>query len=74
MNATSTTSQSSAIITTIIKEGKDVDRMENSPFDLDLETPTDLTLEAIEEGREIARDEQEKGYSNMDDLKKALEE
>lgn len=43
------------------------------PFSLKLDLPNDTTIAAIEEGRRIAYDENIKGYSNMDDLKKALE-
>ncbi len=43
------------------------------PFPLKLEIPNDITTSAIEEGRKIAYDDSVKGYSNMDDLKKALE-
>lgn len=44
------------------------------PFDLKLDTPNNLTATAIEEGRRIAYDDAIKGYSNMEDLRKALEE
>lgn len=43
------------------------------PFPLKLEIPNDITTSAIEEGRKIAYDDSVKGYSDMDDLKKALE-
>ncbi|WP_077368370.1 type II toxin-antitoxin system RelB/DinJ family antitoxin [Anaerosalibacter sp. Marseille-P3206] len=43
------------------------------PFALKLDTPNSLTIRAIEEGRKIAYDDTVKGYSNIDDLKKALE-
>ncbi len=43
------------------------------PFALKLDTPNSLTAAAIEEGRKIAADTTVKGYSNMEDLKKALE-
>lgn len=43
------------------------------PFALKLDTPNSLTIAAIEEGRKIAYDDTVKGYSNIDDLKKALE-
>lgn len=42
------------------------------PFALKLEMPNDLTRLAIEEGILIAQDKNVKGYSNIDDLKKAL--
>ncbi|MGI6602320.1 MAG: type II toxin-antitoxin system RelB/DinJ family antitoxin [Saccharofermentanales bacterium] len=44
------------------------------PFDLKLDTPNSLTAAAIEEGRRIACDDTIKGYSSMEDLRKALEE
>lgn len=44
------------------------------PFALKLEQPNEVTMMAIEEGRSIARDTTVKGYTNMDDLKAALEE
>jgi len=43
------------------------------PFDLKLDVPNETTAAAIEEGRNIAYDKSTKSYSNMDDLKKALE-
>lgn len=43
------------------------------PFNLKLDTPNNATMAAIEEGRRIAHDKSIKGYSNMDDLRKALE-
>lgn len=43
------------------------------PFNLKLEIPNNTTIAAIEEGRKIAQDTDIKGYSNIDDLKKALE-
>jgi addiction module antitoxin, relB/dinJ family len=43
------------------------------PFDLKLDTPNELTISAIDEGRKIAYDDSVKGYSNIDDLRKALE-
>lgn len=44
------------------------------PFELKLEKPNEITVAAIEEGRKIAYDDSIKGYSNIDDLMKALEE
>ena len=41
---------------------------------LKLDVPNKTTAAAIEEGRRIAYDSSVKGYSNMDDLKSALEE
>ncbi len=43
------------------------------PFALKLDIPNEATVAAIEEGRRIAADSSVKGYTNMDDLKAALE-
>ena len=43
------------------------------PFELKLNTPNAATAAAIEEGRMIAHDKNVKGYTNMEDLKAALE-
>ena len=43
------------------------------PFNLKLEIPNNTTIAAIEEGRKIAHDDGVKGYSNIDDLREALE-
>ena len=43
------------------------------PFALKLDIPNEATAAAIEEGRRIAADSSVKGYTNMDDLKAALE-
>lgn len=43
------------------------------PFDVKLSTPSERTMAAIEEGRTIAGDKSVKGYSNMDDLRAALD-
>ena len=43
------------------------------PFELKV-TPNAKTLEAIEEGRRIARDKGIKGYTDMESLIEALEE
>ena len=43
------------------------------PFSLKLDVPNEVTAAAIEEGRRIAYDSSVKGYSNLDDLKAALE-
>lgn len=43
------------------------------PFDLKLEVPNEVTAAAIEEGRRIASDPDEKGYADMDELKAALD-
>lgn len=44
------------------------------PFELKLNVPNDTTLAAIEEGRRIARDPSVRGYTNIEDLKAALEQ
>ena len=43
------------------------------PFELKLDTPNQVTIAAIEEGRRIAEEETVKGYTDMNDLKAALE-
>jgi len=43
------------------------------PFALKLDVPNDVTVAAIEEGRRIASDKRVKGYTNIEDLKAALE-
>lgn len=43
------------------------------PFALKLDVPNEVTAAAIEEGRRIASDSSVKGYTNMDDLRAALE-
>ncbi len=43
------------------------------PFALKLDTPNDTTVAAIEEGKRLAYDKTAKGYTNIDDLKVALE-
>lgn len=42
------------------------------PFDLKLEFPDEVTAAAIEEGRRIASDPDVKGYTDMNELKAAL--
>ncbi|WP_270302960.1 type II toxin-antitoxin system RelB/DinJ family antitoxin [Baileyella intestinalis] len=42
------------------------------PFDLKLEVPNEVTAAAIEEGRRIASDPDVKGYTDMNELKAAL--
>lgn len=42
------------------------------PFDLKLEVPNEVTAAAIEEGRRIASDTDVKGYTDMNELKAAL--
>ena len=44
------------------------------PFELKLDTPNAMTAQAIEEGRKIAMDPKAKGYTSIDDLRKALED
>jgi len=44
------------------------------PFELKLSVPNDTTLAAIEEGRRLAYDPSVKGYTNMEDLRAALEQ
>jgi DNA-damage-inducible protein J len=43
------------------------------PFALKLDVPNETTAAAIEEGRRIALDSGVKGYTNMDELKAALD-
>ena len=43
------------------------------PFALKLDVPNETTAAAIEEGRRSDADSSVKGYTNMDDLKAALE-
>ena len=44
------------------------------PFSLKLDVPNEVTAAAIAEGRHLASDSSAKGYTNMDDLRAALEE
>lgn len=44
------------------------------PFELKLDIPNETTANAIAEGRQLAKDQSKKGYTNMDDLKAALSE
>ena len=44
------------------------------PFELKLDAPNAATAAAIEEGRKIASDKKVKGYKNIKELRKALEE
>ena len=39
------------------------------PFEITRETPNAATVEAIEEGRRIARDKNVKGYGSVEELK-----
>ena len=43
------------------------------PFELKLDVPNDETIQAIEEGRMVAKNKKIRPYDNMDDLRKALE-
>lgn len=43
------------------------------PFELKLDTPNEMTADAIAEGRALAHDKSVKGYSNMSDLREALD-
>ena len=43
------------------------------PFAVKLDVPNETTAAAIEEGRRIASDTSVKGFSSIDDLRKALE-
>ena len=44
------------------------------PCELTLNTPNSVTMAAIEEGKRIACDESVKGYTDMEELKAALED
>lgn len=44
------------------------------PFSLKLNTPNEITMAAIAEGRRIAADSNVKGYKSLADLKEALDE
>ncbi|MEZ7577997.1 type II toxin-antitoxin system RelB/DinJ family antitoxin [Veillonella sp. 27098_8_77] len=48
-------------------------RTNGIPFSLTLNEPNQTTIEAIEEGRRIARDPNVKGYHSIDELKAALD-
>ena len=48
-------------------------RTNGIPFSLTLNEPNQTTIEAIEEGRCIARDPNVKGYHSIDELKAALD-
>ena len=48
-------------------------RVNGIPFELKLDVPNEITAAAIKEGRELAYDKSVKGYTNMDDLKAALD-
>lgn len=44
------------------------------PFEITLNVPNAVTAAAINEGRRLAKDENVKGYSDIDELKAALDE
>ena len=44
------------------------------PFEVKLNVPNDVTAAAIEEGRKLAYDKTATGYTNMKDLKAALDQ
>ena len=44
------------------------------PFNVELPRYSQRTLDAMDEARRISSDPDVKGYTNMDDLRKALEE
>ena len=44
------------------------------PFRVEMPRYTQRTLDAMDEARRISRDPNVRGYTNMDDLRKALEE
>ena len=44
------------------------------PFSVEMPRYTQRTLDAMNEARRISRDPDVRGYTNMDDLRKALEE
>lgn len=48
-------------------------REQGIPFSLKLDKFNKETIEAIEEGRKIAKDPNVKGYYTVDELKKAME-
>lgn len=43
------------------------------PFELKLDVPNETTIAAIEEGRKMASDSSSSRYSNIDELRDALE-
>lgn len=51
---------------------KQIQRENRIPLNLGYEVPNRKTIAAIKEGRALAKDKNAKGYSNMEDLKKAL--
>lgn len=44
------------------------------PFEITLNVPNAVTATAINEGRRLAKDENVKGYSDIDELRAALDE
>lgn len=44
------------------------------PFEVTLNVPNAITVAAINEGRRLAKDENVKGYSDIDELRAALDE
>ncbi len=48
-------------------------RVNGLPFDVKADVPNETTLAAFREGDALLADKTSKGYSNMDDLKKALD-
>ena len=55
-----------------IRIDKDINE-KGRPSYLNLDKYNKETMEAIEEGRKIAKDSNAKGYHSVDELKKALE-
>lgn len=48
-------------------------REQGIPFNLKLDTPNQATIEAIKEGKRIAKDSTAKGYHSIDELRAALD-
>lgn len=49
-------------------------RSNGIPFDLKLNTPNDVTMAAVEEGRKIARNPEIRGCTSIKELRAALED
>ena len=49
-------------------------RSNGIPFELKLNTPNDVTLAAVEEGRKIARNPEIRGCTSIKELRAALED
>ena len=49
-------------------------RSNGIPFELKLNTPNDVTMAAVEEGRKIARNPEIRGCTSIKELRAALEE